>query len=125
MYHGAAIEPEDEAATNAALTRLFAEILASPPTSTCPLPGTCPPAEDTTSTQVLSETTSGEVLGLGLVTSGINTANWAEQVNVEMGIERLLEMLPSTQDVAIDSSTTFDVDMDFSDALVWDEVSVY
>lgn len=66
-----------------------------------------------------------EKLGLGLVTSGVNTANWAEQVNVEMGIERLLEMLPSTHDVAIDSSTTFDVDMDFSDALVWDEVSVY
>ncbi|KAG1812054.1 uncharacterized protein BJ212DRAFT_1483244 [Suillus subaureus] len=78
-----------------------------------------------TSTQVLSEPISIEKLGLGLATSGINTANWAEQVGVEMGIERLLEILPSTQDVAIDSSTTFDVGMDFSDALVWDEVSVY
>lgn len=66
-----------------------------------------------------------EKLSPGLVTSGVNAANWAEQVNVEMGIERLLEMLPSTHDVAIDSGTTFDVDMDFSDALVWDEVSVY
>lgn len=125
MYHSAAIEPEDEAATDAALTRLFAEILASPPTGTCALPGTCPSAEDADSTQVLSETTSIEKLGLGLVTSGINTVNWAEQFGVEMGIEKLLEMLPSTQDVAIDSNTTFDVDMDFSDALVWDEVSVY
>lgn len=124
MYHGAAIEPEDEAATDAALTRLFAEILASPPTGTCALPGTCPSAEDANSTQVLSEP-SIEKLSPGLVTSGVNAANWAEQVNVEMGIERLLEMLPSTHDVAIDSGTTFDVDMDFSDALVWDEVSVY
>ncbi|KAG2055374.1 hypothetical protein BDR06DRAFT_337562 [Suillus hirtellus] len=62
-----------------------------------------------------------EEAGLGLVTSGIDTANWAEQVSVEMGIERLLEMLPNTQDIAMDSSTTFDVDADFSDALVWDE----
>lgn len=125
MYHSAAIEPEDEAATDAVLTRLFAEILASPPTGTCALPGACPSAEDANSTQVLSEPISIEKLGFGLATSGINTANWAEQVGVEMGIERLLEILPSTQDVAIDSSTTFDVGMDFSDALVWDEVSVY
>lgn len=125
MYHSAAIEPEDEAATDATLTRLFAEILTSPPTGTCALPGTCPSAEDANNTEVLSKPTSVEELGLGLVTSGINTANWAEQLSVEMGIERLLEMLPNTQDVAIDSSTTFDVDMDFSAALVWDDVSVY
>lgn len=125
MYDSVAIEPEDEAATDAALTRLFAEILASPPTGTCALPGTYPSAEDANNTQVLSEPTSMEEASLGLVTSGIDTANWAEKVSVEMGIERLLEMLPSTQDIAMDSSTTFDVDADFSDALVWDEVSVY
>lgn len=125
MYHSATIELEDEAATDAALTRLWAEILASPPTGTCALPGTCPSAENANIAQVLSETTPIEEFGLGLVTSGIDTVDWAEQVRVEMGIEKLLEMLPSTQDVAIDSSTTFDVDMDFSDALVWDEVSVY
>jgi hypothetical protein len=125
MYHSAAIEPEDEAATDAALTRLFAEILASPPTGTCTLPSTCFSAEDANSTQVLSESTSIEKLGLGPGTSGIDTANWAEQVRVEVGIEKLLEMLPSTQDAVLDSNTTFDVGMDFSDALVWDEVSVY
>lgn len=73
---------------------------------------------------MLSETTPTEGLGLGLVTSGINTVDWAEQVRIGMGIEKLLEMLPSTQDVAIDSSINLDVDMDFSNALVWDEVSV-
>lgn len=125
MYHSAAIEPEDEAATDAALTRLFAEILASPPTGTCALPGIGPPAEDTNTTEVLSETPPTEGLGVGLVTSGIATADWAEQVRVEMGIEKLLEMLPSTQDAAIDSNIILDVDMDFSNALVWDEVSVF
>ncbi|KAG2127206.1 hypothetical protein DEU56DRAFT_758654 [Suillus clintonianus] len=121
----ATIELEDEAATDTALMRLWAEILMSPPTGTGALPGTCPLSENAHITQVLSETTPIEVFGLGLVTSGIDTVDWAEQVCVEMGIEKLLEMLPSTQDVVIDSSTTLDVDMDFSDALVWDEVSVY
>jgi len=125
MCSSATIEPEDEAATDAALTRLFAEILASPPTGTCALPGIGPSAEDTNSTEVLSEIASAEGLGLGLVTSGIDTVDWTEQVHLEMGIERLLEMLPSSQDVSVDSSLNLDVDMDFSNALAWDEVSVY
>ena len=55
---------------------------------------------------------------------GIDTVDWTERLRVEMGIERLLEMLPSSQDVAVDSSLILDVDMDFSNALAWDEVSV-
>jgi hypothetical protein len=73
---------------------------------------------------VLSETTSTEEPGLGLVASGIDTVNWTEQLRVDIGIERLLEMLPSPQDVTVDSSLILDVDMDFSNALTWDEVSV-
>jgi len=124
MCHSAAVEPEDEAATDAALTRLFAEILASPPSGTCALPGAGPSTEDANSTEVLSENLSAQGLGLELVTSGIDTVDWTEQLRVEMGIEKLLEMLPSSQDVAVDSSLMLDVDMDFSNALVWDEVSV-
>jgi hypothetical protein len=74
---------------------------------------------------VLSETTSAEGLGLELVTSRIDKIGWTEQVRLEMGIERLLEMLPSSQDVSVDSSLNLDVDMDFSNALTWDEVNVY
>jgi len=74
---------------------------------------------------VLSETTSAEGLGLELVTSKIDKIGWTEQVRLEMGIERLLEMLPSSQDVSVDSSLNLDVDMDFSNALTWDEVNVY
>lgn len=125
MCHGATVEPEDEAATDAALTRLFAEILASPPTGTCALPSAGPSAEDTNSTEALSETTSTEGLGLELVMSGTDTIGWTEQDRLEMGIERLLEMLPSSQDVSVDSSLNLDVDMDFSNALTWDEVNAY
>lgn len=74
---------------------------------------------------MLSETTSAEGLGLELVTSRIDKIGWTEQVRLEMGIERLLEMLPSSQDVSVDSSLNLDVDMDFSNALTWDEVNVY
>jgi len=74
---------------------------------------------------VLSETTSAEGLGLELPTSRIDKIGWTEQVRLEMGIERLLEMLPSSQDVSVDSSLNLDVDMDFSNALTWDEVNVY
>jgi len=73
---------------------------------------------------VLSGTAAAEQLGLGLVTSGADTIDWTEQLRVEMGIEKLLEMLPSSQDVAIDSSLILDVDMDFSNTQAWDEVSV-
>jgi hypothetical protein len=73
---------------------------------------------------VLSENPAAQGLGLELVMSGIDTVDWTERLRVEMGIERLLEMLPSSQDVAVDSSLTLDVDMDFSNALAWDEVSV-
>lgn len=74
---------------------------------------------------MLSETTSAEGLGLELPTSRIDKIGWTEQVRLEMGIERLLEMLPSSQDVSVDSSLNLDVDMDFSNALTWDEVNVY
>jgi len=73
---------------------------------------------------VLSGTAAAEQLGLGLVTSGADTVDWTEQLRVEMGIEKLLEMLPSSQDVVIDSSLILDVDMDFSNTQAWDEVSV-
>jgi hypothetical protein len=73
---------------------------------------------------VLSENPAAQGLGLELVMSGIDTVDWTERLRVEMGIERLLEMLPSSQDVAVDSSLTLDIDMDFSNALAWDEVSV-
>ncbi|KAG1718136.1 hypothetical protein EDB19DRAFT_1838549 [Suillus lakei] len=75
----AMIELEDEAATDAALMCLWAEILVSPPTGTGALPGTCPSAEHVNIMQVLSETTPIEVFGLGLVTSGIDTVDWVEQ----------------------------------------------
>ena len=43
-------------------------------------------------------------------------------------MEKLLEMLPSVQDAAVDailnSSADSDVDMDFSSALTWDGISV-
>lgn len=73
---------------------------------------------------MLSGTAAAEQLGLGLVTSGADTVDWTEQLRVEMGIEKLLEMLPSSQDVVIDSSLILDVDMDFSNTQAWDEVSV-
>lgn len=68
--------------------------------------------------------------GLGLHTgmSSIDTVDWVEQVRAEMEMEKLLEMLPNAQDVAIDaildSNVDLDADMDFSSALIWDGVSV-
>lgn len=64
-------------------------------------------------------------LGLGLV----DTVDWVEQVRAGMQMEKLLEMLPNVQDVAIEviphSNVNFDTDMDFSGALTWDGVSVF
>lgn len=60
--------------------------------------------------------------------SSIDTVDWVEQVRAEMEMEKLLEMLPNAQDVAIDaildSNVDLDADMDFSSALIWDGVSV-
>jgi hypothetical protein len=67
--------------------------------------------------------------GLGIGMSGIDTVDWAEQVRAEMEMEKLLEMLPSAQDVAVDTilhpNVNLDADMDFSSALTWDGVSVF
>lgn len=68
-------------------------------------------------------------LGLGIRKSGIDTVDWAEQVRAEMEMEKLLEMLPSAQDVSLDAilhpDVNLDVDMDLSSVLMWDEVSVF
>ena len=64
----------------------------------------------------------------GFGSSGIDTVDWVDQVHAEMEMEKLLEMLPSVQDAAVDailnSSADSDVDMDFSSALTWDGISV-
>ncbi|KAG8213678.1 hypothetical protein J3R82DRAFT_10375 [Butyriboletus roseoflavus] len=118
--------PEDEAASDAAITRLFAEILASPPLGSCPLPSSCTSSEDALSKEVLTNTDRPFDDGSGL--RGIDTIDWVEQVRAEMDMEKLLEMLPNAEDVAIDailhSNVNFDTDMDFSSALTWDGVSV-
>ena len=61
--------------------------------------------------------------------SGIDAVDWAEQVSAEMEMEKLLEMLPNAQDVAVDAilhpNVNLDADMDLSSALTWDGVSVF
>jgi len=119
------IEPQDEAASDAAITRLFAEILASPPLGSSTLPSTSTSSEDAVSKEVLTKMeidSSDNGLGLGHGMGGINTVDWVEQVRAEMEMEKLLEMLPSAQDV---SNINFDADIDFSSALTWDGVSVF
>lgn len=68
-------------------------------------------------------------LGLGIGMSGIDAVDWAEQVSAEMEMEKLLEMLPNAQDVAVDAilhpNVNLDADMDLSSALTWDGVSVF
>jgi hypothetical protein len=127
-----ATEPEDEAASDAAITRLFAEILASPPLGSSTLPSCSTSSEDAFSKAVLSKmetSPTDDGLGLGIGMSGIDTVDWAEQVRAEMEMEKLLEMLPSAQDVAVDTilhpNVNLDADMDFSSALTWDGVSVF
>lgn len=72
---------------------------------------------------------SDDGLGLDIGMSGIDTVDWVEQVSAEMEMEKLLEMLPNAQDVAIDAilhtNVNLDADMDFSSALAWDGVSVF
>jgi hypothetical protein len=125
-------ESEDEAACDAAIKRLFAEILASPPPSSSNLPSFSTSSEEASSTEVLTKTETiptDDGLGLGIRKSGINTVDWAEQVRAEMEMEKLLEMLPSAQDVSLDAilhpDVNLDVDMDLSSVLMWDEVSVF
>lgn len=130
MFGDGAIELEDEAASDAAIKRLFAEILASPPAGSSALPSTGTSSEDAVGAEMLNrcETTPVES-GLGLGMSGIDAGDWVEQVHAEMEMKRLLEMLPSAQDVAVDVNLNLhvnaDVEMDFSSALAWDGVSVF
>jgi len=117
-------ELEDEAASDAVITRLFAEILASPPLGSSTLPSSSTSSEDAFSKEVLTKTEtnpSDDGLGLDIGMSGIDTVDWVEQVSAEMEMEKLLEMLPNVQDVTVN----FDADMDFSGALAWDGVSVF
>lgn len=125
-------ESEDEAACDAAITRLFAEILASPPPGSSTLPSSSTSSEDAFSTEVLTKTEtipSDDALGLAIRKSSIDTVDWADQVHAEMEMEKLLEMLPSAQDVSLDAilhpDVNLDVDMDLSSVLTWDEVSVF
>jgi len=121
-----ATEPQDEAASDAAITRLFAEILASPPLDSSALPSISTSPEDAASEEVLTKTetnSSDNGLGLGHGMGGINTVDWVEQVRAEMEMEKLLEMLPSAQD--LHPNVNFDADMDFSSALTWDGISVF
>jgi len=117
-------ELEDEAASDAVITRLFAEILASPPLGSSTLPSSSTSSEDAFSKEVLTKTEtnpSDDGLGLDIGMSGIDTVDWVEQVSAEMEMEKLLEMLPNVQDVTVN----FDADMDFSGALAWDGVGVF
>lgn len=76
-----------------------------------------------------TETSPDDGLGPDIGMSGIDTVDWAEQVRAEMEMEKLLDMLPNAQDVAIDAillpNVSLDADMDFSSALTWDGVSVF
>lgn len=109
--------------------RLFAEILASPPLGSSTLPSSSASSEDALSKEVLKTNSSDGGLGLGISMSGIDTVDWADQVHAEMEMEKLLEMLPNAQDVAVDAvlhpNASLDVDMDLSSALTWDGVSVF
>jgi hypothetical protein len=125
VFGSGATELEDEAASDAIITRLFAEILASPPTGSSALPSTGTSSEDAIGAEVLNKSETIPVEG-GLRISGIDTGDWVEQVHAEMEMERLLEMLPSVQDVVdANLNVNSDVEMDFSSALVWDGVSVF
>jgi len=118
-------KPEDEAASDAAITRLFAEILASPPLGSSALPSSSTSSEDALDKEVLIETASKSGLGK----SNIDTVDWVKQVRAEIEMEKLLDMLPNVQDVAVDailnSDVNLDVDMDFSSAITWDGISVF
>ena len=118
------MQPEDEAASDAAITRLFAEILASPPLGCSTLPSSSTSSEDALNKEVLMETSR-----CGLGRSTIDIVDWDEQDRAEVEMEKLLDMLPIVQDVAVDailnSNINLDVDMDFSSALAWDGVSVF
>jgi len=122
-----ATELEDEAASDAAITRLFAEILASPPLGSSTLPSFSTSSEDAFSEEVLTKAETNPSDGLGM--SCIDTVDWVEQVSAETEMEKLLGMLPNAQDVAVDAilhpNVNLDVDMDFSSALSWDGVSVF
>jgi len=65
----------------------------------------------------------------GLGKSNIDTVDWVKQVRAEIEMEKLLDMLPNVQDVAVDailnSDVNLDVDMDFSSAITWDGISVF
>lgn len=53
--------------------------------------------------------------GLGLGKS----VDWVEQVHAEMEMDKLLKLIPDAHD-----GLSCDVDMDFSNMVVWDGISV-
>lgn len=73
-------------------------------------------------------TETNDRLCLSISASG-DTVDWAYQDRAEMEMEKLLEIFPNVQDVAVDAivnpSANLDMDMDLSSALTWDGVSVF
>jgi hypothetical protein len=132
VFGSDATQLEDEAASDAAITRLFAEILASPPLGSSALPSSSTSSEDVFSKEVLTKTEislSDDGLGPGIDVGGTDTVDWVGQVRAEMEMEKLLELLPNAEDVAVDAilhpNVNLYADMDLSGALSWDGVSVF
>ncbi|KAG6334217.1 hypothetical protein ID866_4875 [Astraeus odoratus] len=123
--------PEDETASDAIIARLLAEIIASPVTGAGALPGVDSSPEETPGTEILSTTNTVPLrsgLGFGPDKTGMDNIDWVEQAPVGIGLEMLLEMLPTKQNtVSIDAQSTPtnpDVDMDLANLIMWDGVSV-
>ncbi|KAI6125775.1 hypothetical protein EV401DRAFT_2068159 [Pisolithus croceorrhizus] len=101
-------QSEDEATSDAVIARLLAEIIASPPFVASTLPSLGCASEETCSPPMLNASdyvpSSGSP-GLGLGSIGIDDIDWAQQVQADTEMEKLLGMFPATQEVDIDLSS--------------------
>lgn len=101
-------ESEDETTSDAVIARLLAEIIASPPFAASTLPSVGPASEETRGPQMLDVSEyvpSNGKPGLGLGSIGIDDIDWAQRVQADTEMEKLLGMFPVTQDVDIDLSS--------------------
>ncbi|KAL4074060.1 hypothetical protein V8B97DRAFT_1937900 [Scleroderma yunnanense] len=125
-YISSAVESESDTASDAIIACLLAEIIASPSGGVGALPSVGTASEETRSAEAVSA--SGPVPlegGLRLGKSTIDDTDWMKQVRAEMEMDRLLKSIPDAHDVVsgLNTMTNLDVDMDFSNMIVWDEVS--
>lgn len=91
-------ESEDETTSDAVIARLLAEIIASPPFAASTLPSVGAASEETYGPQMLDASEY-------VPSNGIDDIDWAQRVQADTEMEKLLGMFPTTQDVDIDLSS--------------------